>query len=147
MTAIPRLPAGRSSRGVDIIRVSATRWGRRRMIGQGDRLCHVRHGESGAPCAEVRSGDRIVAMTDPPALALVAAAAARRTGAGVIHWLQDLHPEIALALWPSRLLARLCRPWIRRRNAAWHQAMACVAISRDMAALVGENGVPSAKYG
>ena len=31
-------------------------------------------------------------MTDPPALALIAAAAARRTGAGACQWLQDISP-------------------------------------------------------
>lgn len=132
-------------RGVAIIRVPATRWGRRRMMAKAIDHATFALGIRRALRAEVRAGDRIVAMTDPPALALLAAAAARRTGAGVIHWLQDLHPEIALALWPSRLLARLCQPWMRRRNTAWHHATACVAISRDMAALVGESGVSEGK--
>jgi glycosyltransferase involved in cell wall biosynthesis len=88
-------------------------------------------------------GDRIVAMTDPPALALIATRAARRRRISTIFWLQDIYPEIALALSTNRLLIRLCRPWTRWRNTAWQQAESCVAISHDMAAVVGENGVRS----
>ena len=129
--------------GVRVIRVNATRWGRRRMIGKvADHLTFA-WALRRALRAEVSAGDWIVAMTDPPALSAIAAEAARRNGACVIHWLQDLHPEIALALWPNPLLARLCRPWIRRRNAAWRTSTACVAISRDMAAMVREKSVPA----
>jgi glycosyltransferase involved in cell wall biosynthesis len=137
----PETARRETNRGVDIIRVPATRWGQRRMLAKAIDHATFALGIRRAVRAEVRTGDWIVAMTDPPALAMIAAAAARRTGVGVIHWLQDLHPEIALALWPSTFLKRLCRPWIRRRNAAWKQAKACVAISRDMATAVGESGV------
>jgi glycosyltransferase involved in cell wall biosynthesis len=80
-------------------------------------------------------------MTDPPALAPIAASAARRANARLVHWLQDIHPEISLALSDSRLLAALSGPWMRWRDAAWRSAYACVAISRDMASLVSERGI------
>ena len=139
----PKTPRREIRRGVEIIRVSATRWGQRRMAGKAIDYATFALAIRRTLRAEARAGDRIVAMTDPPVLALIAAAAGRRTGAGTIHWLQDIHPEISLTLSPSRLLASLCRPWIRRRNAAWQRAEACVAISGDMAAFVEENGVPA----
>ena len=136
-------PRSEVRRGVGIIRVRATRWGRRGVLAKAIDYATFAIASRQVLKSQVRTGDWIVAMTDPPALALVAAAAARHTGAKVVHWLQDIHPEITLALSGSRMLARLCQPWIRRRNAAWQQATACVAISHDMAALVGECGVPA----
>jgi glycosyltransferase involved in cell wall biosynthesis len=128
---------------VEIIRVSATRWGKRGIAAKAFDYATFALAIRRCLRAEARAGDCMVAMTDPPVLALIAAAAARRTDASVIHWLQDIHPEISLALNPGRLLAVVCRPCIRRRNAAWKQAKACVAISGDMAAFIRNNGVPS----
>jgi glycosyltransferase involved in cell wall biosynthesis len=90
---------------------------------------------------QVQAGDWLVAMTDPPVLAQVSAAAARRADARLVHWIQDVHPEISLALSGSRPLAAVSSPWRRWRDDAWQQADACVTISRDMAGLVGEHGV------
>jgi glycosyltransferase involved in cell wall biosynthesis len=135
-------PARESRHGVKIIRVRATRWSRRGLVTKAlDYLTFV-FAARRALQTQVRTGDWLVAMTDPPALALTAASAARRRDAHLVHWLQDIHPEISLALSGSRLLAALSRPWRRRRDAAWRDADACVAISRDMAVLVGEHGVP-----
>ena len=61
------------------------------------------------------------------------------------HWIQDVHPEIGLALSGSRLLSAASSPWRHWRDAAWRQAGACVAISRDMAVLVAEHGVDPAR--
>ncbi len=141
----PEIPRRETRRGVDVIRVPATRWGRRWVMAKAVDYVSFALATRRSLRAEARSGDHVVAMTDPPVLSLIAAAAARRAGAGACQWLQDIHPEITLALSPSRGLARLCRPWIRRRNAAWLQAEACVAISGDMAALVRENGVPAGR--
>ncbi len=141
----PTTPQRETHRGVDIIRVRSTRWGRRSLAAKAVDYATFTVAIRSALSAEAQPGDRIVAMTDPPALVFIAAAAARRTGVGAVHWLQDIHPEITLALSPNRLLARLCRPWIRWRNTAWKHARTCVAISRDMAALVAENGVPEAR--
>jgi glycosyltransferase involved in cell wall biosynthesis len=139
----PGNPRRENRRGVEIIRVSATRWGKRGIAAKAVDYATFAMAIRRCLRAEARAGDCMVAMTDPPVLALIAAAAAHRTKANAIHWLQDIHPEISLALNPSKLFAVLCRPWIRRRNAAWKQAKACVAISGDMAAFVRNNGVPA----
>jgi glycosyltransferase involved in cell wall biosynthesis len=130
-------------RGVDILRVPATRWGRRGMVAKAIDYATFALASRHVLRNQVHAGDRVVALTDPPALAVIAAAVARRRGAKLVHWLQDIHPEITLALSGSRILAGLCRPWMHRRNAAWRGAEACVAISGDMAALVVEHGVPA----
>jgi colanic acid biosynthesis glycosyl transferase WcaI len=43
-------------------------------------------------------GDIIVAKTDPPLTSIIAMAAARRNGARLVNWLQDIYPETAVAL-------------------------------------------------
>ena len=45
-----------------------------------------------------RAGDTIVPMTDPPLLSLFAAPIARLKRCRMINWLQDLYPEVALAV-------------------------------------------------
>jgi glycosyltransferase involved in cell wall biosynthesis len=132
-------------RGVGIIRLQTTRWGEKGLIGKAIDYATFAIASRHVLKKQIRKGDWIVAMTDPPALALVAASAGRRAGAKVMHWLQDVHPEITMALSDNTMLAGLSRPWMRWRNAAWRQADACVAISPDMAALVCENGVPAGR--
>jgi glycosyltransferase involved in cell wall biosynthesis len=131
--------------GVEIIRAPATRWGRRGVVAKALDFLTFSLGARRVLRARLRANDWLVAMTDPPTLAPIAASVAGRTQARLVHWLQDIHPEITIALSGSRMLACLCRPWIHWRNAAWQQADACVAISRDMAALVAENGVPAGR--
>jgi glycosyltransferase involved in cell wall biosynthesis len=72
----------------------------------------------------------VVAMTDPPLLGVGVWLAARCRGATVIHWIQDIYPEIALLLLGQNWLR-----WLRPlRNLAWRRADACVTIGTDMAA-------------
>jgi colanic acid biosynthesis glycosyl transferase WcaI len=128
--------------GVEIVRLRSTRWGHRGVAAKTSDYLTFAVAARRALRAQVRAGDWLVALTDPPALAPLAAAVARRADARLVHWLQDIHPEISLALSGSRLLAILSRPWMRWRDAAWRRAQACVTISRDMAGLVGERGIP-----
>ena len=45
-----------------------------------------------------RAGDTIVAMTDPPMVGVLAGPIAWLKGCRLINWLQDLYPEVALAV-------------------------------------------------
>ncbi|MDD2762339.1 MAG: glycosyltransferase family 4 protein [Opitutaceae bacterium] len=134
-------PVRESRHGVDVMRVRSLRWGRHDLIAKAGAYFTFTFSARRMLRRHLQANDWLVAMTDPPVLAPIAAAAARRAGARLVHWLQDIHPEIGLALSHSRLLALLSKPWVRRRDAAWQCAQACVAISRDMAALVGQHGL------
>ncbi len=83
----------------------------------------------------------LVALTDPPFLGPLAAAAVRRRRVPLVHLIQDIHPEVAIAVTGNPLLRMLGAPWIRWRDRAWREADQCVTISRDMAGLVRERGV------
>jgi colanic acid biosynthesis glycosyl transferase WcaI len=87
-----------------------------------------------------RPGDIVVPMTDPPMLGAAVAREAVGRGAKIIHWIQDVYPEIAAAHFG--FLARLATTSLRaRRDAAWHDAAACVTLGEDMAVLLTEHGV------
>ncbi len=137
------LPARETRAGVDIIRVAATRWGARSILGKAFDYFTFSSALRRALRDELPGAACLVAMTDPPTLAPLAAAATRRTGSRLVHWVQDIHPEISLALAGGRLPPFLARPWVRRRDAAWRRAEACVTVSSDMAALVAAHGVGS----
>ena len=92
--------------------------------------------------ALVQPGDVVVLMTDPPMLGAALTGLAVQRGASVIHWIQDIYPEIvtahvgAFAALPLRLLRA-------RRDASWRAARACVTLGEDMAQLLRERQVPA----
>ncbi|MBI2814090.1 MAG: glycosyltransferase family 4 protein [Opitutae bacterium] len=92
--------------------------------------------------ALLHPGDVVVAMTDPPMLgtAIMAVAAAR--GAKVIHWIQDIYPEIVTAHFGAWLAPPLW-PLRARRDRAWQAAARCVTLGEDMAQMAAASGVPS----
>ena len=89
-------------------------------------------------------GDVVVPMTDPPLLGAALTGTARARGARVVHWIQDIYPEIVTAhlgvlaglfLWPLR----------RKRDAAWRAADCCVTLGEEMAGTVARRGVPGGR--
>lgn len=85
-------------------------------------------------------GDVVVLMTDPPLLAAALTGPARRARANVVHWIQDIYPEIVPAhagAWAAWLLLPL--RWARNR--AWRAAARCVPVSADMADMVVAQGI------
>ena len=46
----------------------------------------------------LKPGDILVAMTDPPLSSILGMRVARRKGAHLVNWLQDIYPEIAVEL-------------------------------------------------
>ena len=48
-----------------------------------------------AGLAHFRPGDIVIAKTDPPLLSVPIGRAARKKGARLVNWLQDLYPEVA----------------------------------------------------
>ena len=122
--------------GVEVHRVRATRFGRGTVFGQvlgyasfylaaGWRLWRI-----------ARAGDVIVAKTDPPLISVVAAFVARRRRARLVNWIQDVFPEVAVAVGvralaqPQLMLLR----WLR--DAALRSAAANVVLGDRMADVI-----------
>ena len=87
-----------------------------------------------------RPGDIVVPMTDPPMLGATIARHAIAQGARVIHWIQDIYPEIA-AVHFGPLAAFSLTPLKISRNSAWRSASACVALGDDMTQTLVRQGV------
>jgi colanic acid biosynthesis glycosyl transferase WcaI len=88
-----------------------------------------------------QAGDIVVLKTDPPLLGAAGTGVAHRRGAHVVHWLQDIYPEVVSAhvgAWMALSLAPL--RWLRDR--AWRAADRCVVVGADMREAVSSHGVP-----
>jgi glycosyltransferase involved in cell wall biosynthesis len=88
-----------------------------------------------------RRGDIVVAMTDPPLLGSALAKIVAAQGAVLVHWVQDIYPEIAAAhfgAWAGLALA----PVRSQRDAAWRTARTCVTLGETMATTLLQSGVP-----
>jgi colanic acid biosynthesis glycosyl transferase WcaI len=131
------IPREELRHGVRILRVRGTRWGEKNLAGRALDFTGFSLGALVLLARIARQGDTVVVMTDPPLLAIFATALARWRGARVVHWVQDIYPELAMALAGARWL-RVFRPL---RDRAWRRAGACVVPGDDMAAFLAGRGV------
>jgi glycosyltransferase involved in cell wall biosynthesis len=92
----------------------------------------------------VQPGDRVVIMTDPPLLGAAVTSVAASRGARVIHWVQDIYPEIA-AIHFGKLAAWWLFPFRAKRDASWRRAVRCVVLGKTMADKVARHGVPGSQ--
>jgi len=127
------VPRREMRRGVEILRVGVTHWGRRSLAGRLADFATFFIGALWRLWRNVRPGDAVVVLTDPPMLGAAAAPLVRWRRAKLLHWVQDIYPEIAMELTGHRWL-RMMRPL---RNRSWRQARACVTVGTDMAAVLG----------
>ncbi len=136
------VPATETHRGVHLIRVRSTRWASRLgLAGKAVDLASFYVGMLWRLCWLARRGDVIVALTDPPFVGVGAWVVAGFTGARLMHWAQDIYPEVAVELGAPQLLNAL-RPL---RDAAWLGAERCITLGRDMADVLAEAGLPAAQ--
>lgn len=132
----PGYPPEERVRGVPVHRVWTSRYGRGSLPGR------IADYTSFYICATwrlfglVRSGDIIVALTDPPLLSMCAAWAARWRGARLVNWVQDLFPEAAAALGFRWLGGRLGAPLRFLRDHSLRLAAMNVALGERMADLL-----------
>ena len=127
-------------RGVNIRRVRCPRLGGRGALARAFDWAAFGLGALWRVGRDVGRGDTLVLLTDPPLLAALAAPLARLRGARVVHWVQDIYPELPLALGARGL------GWLRLpRDRAWRRADAAVVLGADMAALLRARGVTEAR--
>jgi colanic acid biosynthesis glycosyl transferase WcaI len=122
------LPTHETVNGVHVQRLASTKFGRSSLLGRSiDYLSFyrsVRH----CLIEVVRQGDIVVAKTDPPLVSVVAIAAARRKGARLINWLQDIFPETAVELGVPFMRGPVAANLTALRNRSLHRAEATVVI-------------------
>jgi len=127
--------------GVKVRRIATSRFGRARLFGRLLDYATFYIGAAWELFRVVRSGDIIVAKTDPPMISVVAAVVARWRGAVLINWIQDLFPEVAEALGvvKNQTFGTILR---RFRNISLRVARCNVAIGAGMAERLLQEGIP-----
>src|SRR6266436_4783290 len=116
------LPEAESIDGVGIHRISTTRFGRSALIGRGFDYLSFYAAAFRSVLAWAKPGDVLVAKTDPPLLSVAAMQAAKRRGLLLVNWLQDLYPEVAMALGVPVVKGPLGRAFLELRDAALRAA-------------------------
>jgi len=97
------LPAHELVSGVTVHRVATATRGRTRLAGRAADYLSF-HVAAGAKLfALLTSGDVVVAKTDPPLISVVTSHIARVRRAQLVNWLQDVFPEVAVALGMSTI--------------------------------------------
>ncbi len=135
------LPARETVRGVRIWRMRTSRFGRDRLFGRAIDYLTFYFSAGWRLMVDVRRGDVIVAETDPPLISVVAAAVSRLRGAVLVNWIQDLFPEVALALDVRGI--RPVAPLLRfLRDASLKRAQINVVLGELMAERLRRLGVP-----
>jgi len=93
-----QLSASATERGVFIHRVSTTKFGRSGLPGRTIDYLSFYRSAYNLMQDLIEPGDTVVAMTDPPLCSILGMRAARKKGARLVNWLQDIYPEIAVEL-------------------------------------------------
>jgi colanic acid biosynthesis glycosyl transferase WcaI len=127
-----RLPAQEKIKGVDIHRISTSRFGRSTLWGRAIDYLSFYAGAYRAIRRLARPGDIVVAKTDPPLLSVIAMRAVHQTGARGINWLQDLYPEVAVELGVP-FIDRAATVLTFLRDRSLRQAVANVVLEQRMA--------------
>jgi colanic acid biosynthesis glycosyl transferase WcaI len=127
--------------GVEIRRIATSRFGRARLFGRLLDYATFYIGAAWELFRVARSGDIVVAKTDPPMISVVAAIVARWRGAALVNWIQDLFPEVAEALdvVKNRMFGAVLRGL---RNNSLNVAWCNVVIGTGMAERLLQEGIP-----
>jgi colanic acid biosynthesis glycosyl transferase WcaI len=137
------LPERETINSVDVHRVASTGFGRTALLGRA--IDYVSFYRSVRRCLDdlVRPGDIVVAKTDPPLVSVVARPVARRNGARLVNWLQDIYPETAVELGVPFMRGPVAASLAALRNATLREAAATVVVGDLMGRKVEALGAPA----
>lgn len=136
-----QLPAHEQWKGVEIYRVWTSRFGRGHLLG---RLIDYLTFYMSLPWTLwrlLRKHDVVIAKTDPPLVSLVVALMAKLRGAILVNWLQDVFPELAMAMGEPKIPESLSRILKMLRNKSLHLAAMNVVIGERMSEYFHAQGI------
>lgn len=132
-------PAAASTGGVEVHHCWSTAYGRRGFLGKIADYGSFYLGVAWGLCTAKQRPDRVVALTTPPYLSVVARIFTKLLGADHAHWVMDLYPDVMSAhglmnarRLPYRLLALLARFGFGGNRCA-----GVITLGPDMAELTG----------
>jgi colanic acid biosynthesis glycosyl transferase WcaI len=138
-----RLPTNENIRGVAIHRVPTTQFGRSHLPGRLVDYASFYASLWRAVNRIASAGDILIAKTDPPMLGALVTHAARRRKAHLVNWLQDLYPEIAVALGVPLMKGAVARALTSVRDRSLRSARTNVVIGERMAAVLRVHAISS----
>jgi colanic acid biosynthesis glycosyl transferase WcaI len=140
--ASAQLPRAETLSGVMIHRIATTRFGRARLLGRA--VDYASFFLSGAVLLMrlARSGDVLIAKTDPPLLSLLAAPIARLKKLALINWQQDVFPEVASLLGANPLPKHVDQLLRRLRDWSLRSANMNVLVGQRMLEYIASRRVP-----
>jgi colanic acid biosynthesis glycosyl transferase WcaI len=139
------LPDYEIIRNVHVHRVSSTQFGRAVLLGRSIDYLSFYWSVWRRLIAMAEQGDILVAKTDPPLMSIVAMAAARRKGARLVNWLQDVYPELAVELGIPFIRGPVASGLAASRNRSLQFADATVVVGDLMGQRVETLGTPRAR--
>lgn len=127
--------------GVRIVRMRGPRLGKRSVAGRAIDFAVFIVGVAAWLLRNLDHASLVVAKTDPPMLGtwLWPVVASRR--ARLLHWTQDIYPEVAQAVGRSKSLRFLLSCLRIPRNISWRMSCGCVAPGPDMTETIRKSGV------
>ena len=128
--------------GVRTIRVPTTRFGRDGLMGRALDCLTFHLATFLTLLRELRRGDTVLALTDPPLISIICALASSIKGARLVNWCQDLFPEVATALAGRHSLMSLAEfALLPARDLSLHAAGTNIALNDGMARRLRTRGV------
>ena len=126
------LPAHEVVSGVQIHRVASASRGRQKLLGRALDYATFHLAASARLLKLLGKNDVVVAKTDPPLISIAVSQVAMLRGAGLINWLQDLFPEVAVALGMQGIPRSLYEPLRAARNHSLRRAAVNVVLGDRM---------------
>jgi len=127
--------------GVQIVRLKGFTLGRSHLLGRALDYLSFYLIAAWRLLWDVKSGDIVVFKTDPPMMSAFLWPFVRIKKAKYINWLQDLFPEVAIALGIKGLKGPLAKLLFALRNSALRRAQTNICLSQGMADRLGRLGV------
>ncbi len=135
------LPKRETINGVLVRRARTTSFGRGDLLGRAIDYLTFYISATTLLLRTVQAGDLIVAKTDPPLISVFAMAAAKIRGGKLVNWVQDIFPEVAIALGVKALPPLLVRVLIWLRDKSWRGAVCNVVLGQVMEEHLLSHGV------
>lgn len=133
-------PAREVQRGVSVHRIRTTRFGRAKTIGRAIDYLTFYLSVSLSLMLRLSKNDLLIAKTDPPMLSIPLGVIARLKGVKLVHWLQDVFPEVATELGVGSRQNPFVKLLKALRDRSLKRAAMTVVIGERMAEMVASTG-------
>jgi colanic acid biosynthesis glycosyl transferase WcaI len=121
--------------GINVVRIRATKLGRESFIGKLVDYLSYYLGVAWHLAVMLPKPNRVVALTTPPYLSLLARVISKTRGADHAHWVMDLYPDVMVAhgILKQNSLAHRALTWLARWGMGGKRCAALLTLGPDMA--------------